>query len=181
MNSPPEDQVEPIVVMLSNHRGGDVLELGCGTGRNAVYLAEQGARVTAVDSNLKALERLEQRAYQRCVHPRIKTMHGHPLDPIEGEWDAVVICLVLHELVERDASLLLTRIQARTKPHGMNAIIGWSDEGEAARNIRAQHQDAFLLTREFLLDRYRLWHRRSQGHRVQDGGRILTGLYAKPA
>ncbi len=40
---------------------GRVLELGCGTGANAVYLAQNGFEVTAVDSAPTALERARRR------------------------------------------------------------------------------------------------------------------------
>src|SRR5690348_7496985 len=36
---------------------GRVLELGCGNGRNAAYLASQGCRVDAVDFSAAAIER----------------------------------------------------------------------------------------------------------------------------
>ena len=40
---------------------GRVLELGCGTGANAVYLAKHGFEVTAIDSSPTALERARRR------------------------------------------------------------------------------------------------------------------------
>ena len=41
---------------------GRALDIGCGSGRDAVYLAERGWRVTAVDSVDKALASAQQRA-----------------------------------------------------------------------------------------------------------------------
>jgi methyl halide transferase len=41
---------------------GRALELGCGTGTNALYLAGQGFSVTAVDGSSVAIERARQRA-----------------------------------------------------------------------------------------------------------------------
>jgi methyl halide transferase len=41
---------------------GRALELGCGTGTNAVYLAQQGFDVTAVDCAALALERAHEKA-----------------------------------------------------------------------------------------------------------------------
>lgn len=43
-------------------RTGRVLELGCGTGVNAVYLARQGFEVTAIDLAPTALQIAEERA-----------------------------------------------------------------------------------------------------------------------
>ena len=37
-------------------RGRDVLDLGCGTGRHTAWMAETGARVTAVDFSENMLE-----------------------------------------------------------------------------------------------------------------------------
>jgi ubiquinone/menaquinone biosynthesis C-methylase UbiE len=41
--------------------GGPVLELGCGTGRIAIPLAEAGVRITGLDISQKMLERAEQK------------------------------------------------------------------------------------------------------------------------
>jgi SAM-dependent methyltransferase len=41
---------------------GTALEVGCGTGADAVYLAQQGFEVTAVDASPQALERARHRA-----------------------------------------------------------------------------------------------------------------------
>ena len=44
---------------------GDALDLACGPGRNALYLAERGWRVTAVDGSEPAIQLLRERARQR--------------------------------------------------------------------------------------------------------------------
>jgi len=48
-------------------RGARVLELGCGTGTNAIYLAEQGFDVTAVDVAPRAIELAQARAAMKVV------------------------------------------------------------------------------------------------------------------
>ncbi len=45
--------------------GGTALDLACGRGRNALYLAEQGYQVTAVDYSGVALDQLRQEAARR--------------------------------------------------------------------------------------------------------------------
>ena len=51
--------------------GGKVLELACGDGRNAVYLAKKGYVVTAVDFSEEALSRLGEFMLASAVHMEI--------------------------------------------------------------------------------------------------------------
>jgi len=57
--TPPE-----LVALVEEHDGppGRVLELGCGTGTNAVYLARHGWDVTAVDLIDRAVEQAREKA-----------------------------------------------------------------------------------------------------------------------
>jgi len=50
---------------------GRALDLGCGTGTHAVYLAQRGWRVVAIDSAPRALETACQRAGSAGVSPRL--------------------------------------------------------------------------------------------------------------
>lgn len=50
--------------------GQEVLDVGCGTGRDAVFLAEQGHRVTALDGSPRALQRSRRLAAERGVRIR---------------------------------------------------------------------------------------------------------------
>ncbi len=49
---------------------GRAIELGCGTGSNAIYLAQQGFDVTAVDVSPTALKRAEEKAEKAGVKIR---------------------------------------------------------------------------------------------------------------
>jgi SAM-dependent methyltransferase len=70
--------------------GGEVLCLGEGEGRNAVYLAQQGFRVLAVDQSEVGLRKARQLAADRQV--RIETvvadLDGFRIDP--ERWDGIV-------------------------------------------------------------------------------------------
>lgn len=62
--------------------GGAALELACGTGRNALFLAEHGRHVTAVDWSPVALDTLENRAHSRQVPVRrIQTLEEGKRSP----------------------------------------------------------------------------------------------------
>lgn len=48
---------------------GDALDLACGPGRNALYLAQLGWRVTAVDASAVAIRMLRERAAGLPIEP----------------------------------------------------------------------------------------------------------------
>lgn len=50
---------------------GRALDLACGAGRNAVYLAKLGWRVTAVDASRVAIARLRERAAGLAIDARV--------------------------------------------------------------------------------------------------------------
>ncbi len=69
---------------------GKVLCLAEGEGRNAVFLAEQGFRVTGVDSSDVGLKKAQQFATDRAV--TIETIHSDLADYSLGvnQWDGIV-------------------------------------------------------------------------------------------
>lgn len=71
----------------------DVLDLGCGTGGNALFFAANGMNVTACDVSDTALESVES-----FRHPKIETMRADmtAADFGKEKYDAVFACLSLH-------------------------------------------------------------------------------------
>lgn len=59
----------PLVMKTASEiPAGRALDMACGTGRNALWLAEHGWQVTAVDGARAAIEILEQRARERGLN-----------------------------------------------------------------------------------------------------------------
>ncbi len=69
---------------------GRVLCLAEGEGRNAVYLAEQGFEVTAVDSSAVGLDKARKLAGQRGVHIETIVADLAHYEIIPESWDAIV-------------------------------------------------------------------------------------------
>jgi SAM-dependent methyltransferase len=77
---------------------GAALDLACGRGRHALWLAEQGWQVTAVDRDAEALGVLEDDARRRrlpIVTERIDLETGSEVLPVEA-FDAIVVVHYLH-------------------------------------------------------------------------------------
>lgn len=105
---------------------GRVLLLAEGEGRNAVYLAEQGYEVTAVDGSLVALRKAQRLAAARNV--TMTTVHADLGDfRVEpGAWEGVVSCYC-HLPVEIRAPLHRAVVDG-LKPGGLLVLEGFSKE-----------------------------------------------------
>lgn len=89
---------EPLVrEAVGDVRRQAVLDLGCGTGRHAVWLAEQGADVTAVDFSAGMLEAARRKPGASAVRFVEHDLH-EPLPIADAAFDLVVSGLVLEHL-----------------------------------------------------------------------------------
>ena len=69
-------QIRPLITksLLSHFTAGDhVLELNCGTGTDAIALAEYGIRITAIDSSPVMIDRAESKIRQKRFGEMIET------------------------------------------------------------------------------------------------------------
>ena len=96
--------------------GAEVADLGSGEGRNAVFLAEQGCRVTAIDYAEAGLEKTRALADERGVEVTTEQADLAYWTPSQ-QWDGLV-CTFLHlRLGERVR--LYTAMQAALRPGGV--------------------------------------------------------------
>ncbi|HYL35224.1 MAG TPA: methyltransferase domain-containing protein [Bryobacteraceae bacterium] len=93
---------------------GDALDLACGPGRNALYLAGRGWRVTAVDGSEPAIHLLRGRARQRKLQVKTRVAdleRGEFAIPSES-FDLICDCYYLHRS-------LIPDMQRGTRAGGM--------------------------------------------------------------
>jgi SAM-dependent methyltransferase len=76
---------------------GKALDLACGTGRNALWLAEHGWEVTAVDGAHAAIEALRTRATERGlkINAVIADLEKDEFEIEPSDWDLVAMCYYL--------------------------------------------------------------------------------------
>ena len=98
-----------------------VLDAGCGTGRNAIYLAHRGCEVHAVDFSRTALAVLEARAEEAGVSDRLRVYPKEfpPLPFADRSFDAVLDIYVLcHFLDDGMRKQHLQEMRRVLKPSG---------------------------------------------------------------
>jgi SAM-dependent methyltransferase len=111
-----------VVQELSNLRPGRALDLACGEGRNAVWLARRGWQVTAVDFSTIGLDKARQLAEQRGA--TVDFVLADLLD-YEPQRDAYHLVLVVYLQISPDerAAVLLKGCSALA-PGGVILVIG---------------------------------------------------------
>ncbi len=118
---------------------GRALDLGCGEGADAVWLAEQGWWVTAVDVSGTALERARGEAERRNVSGRIEFRAQDLADPLpQGPFD-LVSAQFLHSTVEMDRAAILGRAAATVAPGGSLLVVDHAAAPPWAEKMRHHH------------------------------------------
>src|SRR6476661_3068686 len=74
---------------------GRALDLACGTGRHALWLAEHGWNVTAVDGSPKAIEILRRRAADLRIETQIADLENPAFTIAPASYDLIAICYYL--------------------------------------------------------------------------------------
>lgn len=127
----PREFVTLLTSMPSFNRHGRAIDLGAGEGQNAIYLAQQGMRVTAVDLAREGLVTLEENARKAGVDDRVRTF---PLDmrkfPLQkSRYHVLMSSFALHHIPREHAYGVIARAKASVKPGGLVAISAFTREG----------------------------------------------------
>jgi SAM-dependent methyltransferase len=95
---------------------GSALELGCGTGADAIHLVRCGFDVTAVDSSPTAIERARVRAEQEDLLPRFVLGDVFEFAPTAGQFDLVYDAGFYHFIRRDDLDRYLDVLWRVTHP-----------------------------------------------------------------
>lgn len=115
----PDEEVVRIVNKIFVPKGvRKVLDVGCGTGRHAIYMLSKGLQVNALDSSEIALEIVKKIADEKGyeVTTRLGECTAIPCD--DDSFDAVLCWGVIHYLSTEERKKCLDEIQRVLKPGG---------------------------------------------------------------
>jgi SAM-dependent methyltransferase len=119
---------------------GRALDLGCGEGGDAMWLAERGWQVTAVDISQTALDRAAADALARNLLERIDFQrHDLPDTFPEGAFD-LVSAQFLHSMVELDRPRLLRMGADAVRSGGILLIVDHGGPPPWASKLHHHHE-----------------------------------------
>ena len=153
---------------------GKALDLGCGQGRNALFLAQHGFEVTAVDQNELALEILQSIVEQEDLEMTVGLYDINSAN-LKQSYDLIVSTVVLMFLQADRIPAIIRNMQDQTNPGGYNLIVCAMD----TEDYPCQVPFSFTFKEGELADYYKDWelikYNENPGHlhrRDEDGNRI---------
>ncbi len=138
-----EDPNRFVVEELEHVAPGRALDLGCGEGRNAVWLAARGWRVTGVDFSRVALEKAQLLAGDRGVEVEWVEADVRTWRPDEAAYDLVIVCYLHLQAEERRQAF--AHAAAGLAPGGTFLVVG-HDLANLAYGIGGPQDPAILYT-----------------------------------
>jgi SAM-dependent methyltransferase len=129
----PWDIGEPqpaVVRLVADHAfAGAVLDAGCGTGENALYVASHGLSVLGVDVAETALATARAKAHARGIEIEFTAADAFQLELLGRTFDTVLDCGLFHTFDGDERERYAANLASVVKPDGTVYVLCFSDNG----------------------------------------------------
>lgn len=121
--------------------GGQLLDVGCGTGEQALLAAAKGADVLGVDIAPRAIARARAKAAGRGLSARFEVADALSLGELGATFDTVIDSGLFHTLDDEARGGYVTSLGSVTRPGGHCYLMCFSDLEPGDNGPRRVHQD----------------------------------------
>lgn len=159
-----------------------ILDVGCGSGRNALYLALLGHQVTALDYNPQSIANIQDVKTKESLTNIDTLIHDlHEPIPLKQRFDIIISTVSLQFLKPERIPTLLSELNALTKTGGMHLLV--LPVQSAVLNLPASF--SYLPPSQALYQHYQDegWsipeYKESVGqlHKVDETGKPIQGMF----
>ncbi len=120
-------------------KSGTALDIGCGTGNESIFLAQQGFKVTGIDLSETAVREAKEKALASKVNPTFIQM-DFLTNSLEGTFDFILDRRVFHFFDPSEHSAYIHNIEKLLAPKGFFLLIV-SSEHEKGENRHHYSKD----------------------------------------
>ncbi|MGZ4906520.1 MAG: class I SAM-dependent methyltransferase [Halobacteriota archaeon] len=106
---------------------GSVLDVGCGTGENALYLAERGHEVWGVDFTPRAIEKARDKAAQYHLNVTFLVGDALQLGALGRDFDTVIDSGLFHTLSDEERPLFANSLADVLRREGTYFMLCFSE------------------------------------------------------
>jgi SAM-dependent methyltransferase len=106
---------------------GDVLDVGCGTGENALFLAERDHEVWGVDSVPRAIELAQEKARERDLSVTFLVQDALDMENLSQTFDTIIDSGLFHALSDPDRLRFVCSLITVLRPGGTYLMLALSD------------------------------------------------------
>lgn len=129
--------------------GGQVLDVGCGTGEHVLMCAGLGLEATGVDLASRALQVAEAKAAERHLRARFLRHDALHLIELRESFDTVLDCGLFHILSDEQRPLFVDSLRSVTGSGGRYLLLCMSDEEPGYSGGRMRHVTRNEITAAF--------------------------------
>jgi len=121
---------QPAIIKLAEagQIRGSVLDVGCGTGENLLYLASRGHEAWGLDFVPVAIERAKAKAAQRAIEAHFIVGNALELNKLGQKFDTVIDCGLFHTFADEERPAFLKGLADVLGPGGSLYILCFSDD-----------------------------------------------------
>jgi cyclopropane fatty-acyl-phospholipid synthase-like methyltransferase len=127
---------------------GSVLDVGCGTGEHALYLAERGHDVLGVDLSPRAIELARAKARERGLGAEFRVWDSLRVDELGRTSDTAIDIGMFHTLGDEERPIYAEALRRALVPGGRCFLLCWSERNPWGRGPRRVTQMELLGTFE---------------------------------
>src|SRR5699024_1433253 len=125
---------------------GDVLDVGCGTGENALYLADRGHDVIGVDASSTAIDRATEKGQNRGLDAAFRVGDALRLSNLDRQFDTVIDSGLFHVFSDAERPIFVDGLRSRLHQGGKYHMLCFSDREPGTWGPRRVSRDGIKET-----------------------------------
>ncbi|MDD1660010.1 MAG: class I SAM-dependent methyltransferase [Methanomicrobiales archaeon] len=146
-------QKEFVELVRRGEVSGSVLDIGCGTGENALLFAGEGHEVWGIDTASQAIQKAREKAAERGLPVHFLVLDALHLTSLNRKFDTATDSGLFHTLSDEDRPVFVNNLAAILNPAGKYFMLCFSDREPAGygprriteREIRESFRDGWSI------------------------------------